>query len=113
MAISIIPPEFDPALIARYDVAGPRYTSYPTVPQFSADFGEAALREAIRTSNEEPIPRPLSLYVHVPFCMSPCFYCGCNRVITHDLAQADRYLGRLYREIGLIAPLFDRDRQVR
>jgi oxygen-independent coproporphyrinogen-3 oxidase len=113
MALPIAPPEFDPALIARYDVAGPRYTSYPTAPQFKADFDEVALRAAIRASNEEPIPRPLSLYVHVPFCMSPCFYCGCNRVISRDLAQADRYLERLYREIELIAPLFDRDRPVR
>lgn len=106
-------PTFDPALIARYDSAGPRYTSYPTVPQFRADFDEAALRAVIRASNEEPIPRPLSLYVHVPFCLSPCFYCGCNRVITHDVGKADRYLERLYREIELMAPLFDRDRPVR
>jgi oxygen-independent coproporphyrinogen III oxidase len=113
MANPVPIPEFDPALIARYDVAGPRYTSYPTAPQFTADFDEAALRAAIRASNEEPIPRPLSLYVHVPFCMSPCFYCGCNRVITRDVGQADRYLERLYREIELIAPLFDRDRPVR
>ncbi|AGG87708.1 oxygen-independent coproporphyrinogen III oxidase [Rhodanobacter denitrificans] len=113
MAIPITPPEFDPALIARYDVAGPRYTSYPTAPHFKAEFDEAALRAVIRASNEEPIPRPLSVYVHVPFCMSPCFYCGCNRVITRDVTQADRYLERLYREIELIAPLFDRDRPVR
>ncbi|MGP1666676.1 MAG: oxygen-independent coproporphyrinogen III oxidase [Rhodanobacter sp.] len=113
MSQPIHAPEFDPALIARYDVAGPRYTSYPTAPQFNAGFDETALRHAIRTSNEEPIPRPLSLYVHVPFCMSPCFYCGCNRVITRDTSQADRYLERLYREIELIAPLFDRDRPVR
>ncbi len=113
MATPIDPPDFDPALIARYDMAGPRYTSYPTAPQFTAEFDETALRTVIRTSNEEPIPRPLSVYVHVPFCMSPCFYCGCNRVITRDLTQADRYLERLYREIELIAPLFDRDRPVR
>jgi len=110
---AIAVPEFDPELIARYDTAGPRYTSYPTAPQFRADFGEAQLREAIRASNEEPIPRPLSLYVHVPFCLSPCFYCGCNRVITRDMGKADRYLERLYREIELLAPLFDRDRPVR
>ena len=109
----ITAPEFDPALIARYDTNGPRYTSYPTAPQFRSDFDEAALRAAIRASNEEPIPRPLSLYVHVPFCLSPCFYCGCNRVITHDISKADRYLERLYREIELMAPLFDRDRPVR
>ncbi|MGH8157646.1 MAG: oxygen-independent coproporphyrinogen III oxidase [Rhodanobacter sp.] len=113
MAIPIAPPEFDAALIARYDMAGPRYTSYPPAPQFRAEFDELALRQAIRASNEEPIPRPLSLYVHVPFCMSPCFYCDGNRVITRDASHADRYLERLYREIELIAPLFDRDRPVR
>jgi len=113
MSHALAAPAFDPALIARYDTAGPRYTSYPTAPQFHTRFGEAALREAIRLSNEEPIPRPLSLYVHVPFCMSPCFYCGCNRVITREIAKADRYLERLYREIELTAPLFDRDRPVR
>jgi oxygen-independent coproporphyrinogen-3 oxidase len=105
--------DFDAQLIARYDVAAPRYTSYPTAPQFRADFGEPALREAIRRSNEEPIPRPLSLYVHVPFCMSPCFYCGCNRVITRDIGKADRYLEYLYHEIELLAPLIDGDRSVR
>jgi oxygen-independent coproporphyrinogen-3 oxidase len=113
MANSVAVPGFDPALLARYDVAGPRYTSYPTAPQFRADFDETALRAIIRASNEEPIPRPLSLYVHIPFCTSPCFYCGCNRIITHDRNQADRYLERLYREIELIAPLFDRDRPLR
>lgn len=109
----IHPPQLDPVLVARYDVAGPRYTSYPTAPQFRRDFDAAALRAAIAASNEEPIPRPLSLYVHVPFCLSPCFYCGCNRVITRDVSKADRYLERLYREIELMAPLFDRDRPVR
>jgi oxygen-independent coproporphyrinogen-3 oxidase len=102
--------QFDPALIARYDVAGPRYTSYPAAPQFHGGFGEAQLRAAIRASNEDPIPRRLSVYVHVPFCLSPCFYCGCTRVITRDTSKADIYLDRLYREIELIAPLFDRDR---
>ncbi|WP_049621976.1 oxygen-independent coproporphyrinogen III oxidase [Frateuria defendens] len=106
-------PEFDPALVARYDVDGPRYTSYPTAPHFHAGFDEAALCEAIRASNEEPIPRDLSLYLHVPFCASPCFYCGCNRVITRDPGKADAYLGHLCREIALTAPLFDRDRRVR
>ena len=89
-----------------------RYTSYPTAPQFNAAFGEAQLREAVQASNEEPIPRRLSLYVHVPFCFSPCFYCGCNRIITRDLGRSEGYLARLYREIALIAPAFDRDREV-
>ena len=105
--------EFDPDLIARYDGTGPRYTSYPTAPQFHGGFDEAALRAAAKASNDEPMPRALSLYVHVPFCFSPCFYCGCNRVITRDVSKADRYLEQLYREIELAAPMFDRDRPVR
>ena len=103
---------FDAGLLRRYDRPGPRYTSYPTAPQFNADFGEAALREVARASNEDPIPRPLSLYAHVPFCFSPCFYCGCNRIITRDLSRGRAYLERLEREIALMAPLFDRDREV-
>ena len=103
---------FDPELLRRYDGPGPRYTSYPTAPQFAAGFGEAQLREAALASNGDPIPRRLSLYVHVPFCLSPCFYCGCNRIITRDLSRADTYLARLYREIDLTAALFDRDREV-
>lgn len=103
---------FDAELLRRYDRPGPRYTSYPTAPQFHADFGEAQLREAVQASNEEPIPRRLSLYVHVPFCFSPCFYCGCNRIITRDLGRSEAYLARLHREAALIAPAFDRDREV-
>ena len=105
-------PRFDADLLRRYDRPGPRYTSYPTAPQFHAGFGEDQLRAAAAASNGDPIPRRLSLYVHVPFCMSPCFYCGCNRIITRDLARGETYLVRLYREIALAAELFDRDREV-
>lgn len=103
---------FDADLIARYDVSGPRYTSYPAAPQFQSEFGETQWRAAARASNTDPIPRRLSLYLHVPFCLSPCFYCGCNRVITRDKSKAAAYLLRLYREIELAAPHFDRDRPV-
>ena len=103
---------FDSDLLRRYDRPGPRYTSYPTAPQFSSSFTEVQLREAVIASNGDPIPRRLSLYVHVPFCMSPCFYCGCNRIITRDLSRSGPYLARLYREIDLTAALFDRDREV-
>lgn len=103
---------FDAELLRRYDRPGPRYTSYPTAPQFDCGFGEAQLHAAIAASNGDPIPRRLSLYVHVPFCMSPCFYCGCNRIITRDLTRGETYLVRLYREIALTAALFDRDREV-
>ncbi len=104
-------PPFDLELLRRYDRPGPRYTSYPTAPHFGAGFGEEGLREAARRSNADPIPRPLSLYAHVPFCFSPCFYCGCNRVITRDRSRGATYLARLVREIALVAPLFDRDRE--
>ncbi len=103
---------FDPELLRRYDKPGPRYTSYPTAPQFSSQFQENELREVAAITNGDPIPRPLSLYVHVPFCTSPCFYCGCNRIITREKVRGDAYLTRLYREVAMMAPLFDRDRDV-
>jgi len=105
-------PPLDAGLLRRYDRPGPRYTSYPTAPHFSPDFDERALRGAVIESNGDPIPRLLSLYVHVPYCFSPCFYCGCNRIITRDKAQASTYLARLYREIAMTAAMFDRDREV-
>jgi oxygen-independent coproporphyrinogen-3 oxidase len=105
-------PRFDAELLARHDRPGPRYTSYPTAPQFSTAFGPAELRAAIARSNEEPLPRALSLYVHVPFCTSPCFYCGCNRVVTRDRTRGPAYRRRLEREIDALAPLFDADREV-
>lgn len=102
----------DKDLLRRYDVAGPRYTSYPTAPHFHEGFGEAELKQVIERSNQALIPAQLSLYVHVPFCLSPCFYCGCNRIITRDAARGVRYLADLRQEVGMIAPLFDRDREV-
>src|SRR5690606_40374676 len=104
--------KFDAGLLRRYDVNGPRYTSYPTAVQFSPDFGVPEYRAAAAKSNDDPIPRPLSLYVHIPFCTSPCFYCACTRIITRDPLKARVYLNRLYREIELQAQLFDRDRVV-
>ena len=103
---------FDPDLLRRYDTPGPRYTSYPTAPQFSPGFDESDLRAMAATSNGDPIPRPLSLYLHIPFCTSPCFYCGCNRIITRDTARGAAYLTRLYREVAMASALFDRDRDV-
>ena len=109
--MAAIPP-FDADLLRRYDRPGPRYTSYPTAPQFKPGFGPAEFAKAARLSNDDPIPRRLSLYAHVPFCFSPCFYCGCNRIITRDLARAETYLSRLVREVAMLGPLFDRDREV-
>ncbi|HVN46853.1 MAG TPA: oxygen-independent coproporphyrinogen III oxidase [Steroidobacteraceae bacterium] len=105
-------PLIDAELLKRYDRPGPRYTSYPAAPQFTTGFGVADLREHAARSNRQGGLRPLSLYVHVPFCFSPCFYCGCNRFITRDTAKGERYLEHLLHEIALTAPLFDREREV-
>lgn len=104
---------FDRDLVRRYDVKGPRYTSYPTALQFKESFGAADYRRAVEHSNEDPIPRPLSLYLHIPFCASPCFYCGCTKVITRDRERAVRYLRSLETEIELVSALVAEDRLVK
>lgn len=103
---------FDADLLRRHDRAGPPCTSYPTTAQFRAAFDEHALRAAIRAGNEDPIPRRLSLNVHVPLCAAPSVDEGWTRVATRDNAYIDAYLIRLQREIEMLAPLFDRDREV-
>jgi len=103
---------FDPQLIRRYDTSGPRYTSYPTAVQFHDGFGEREYRRQAALSNEADPPRPLSLYVHLPFCDTVCFYCACNKVITRNRRRAGPYLDRVLREIGLQAALFDAHRTV-
>jgi oxygen-independent coproporphyrinogen-3 oxidase len=103
---------FDPELIRRYDTSGPRYTSYPTAVQFHEGFDEAAYQETARRTNQDPIPKPLSLYFHLPFCDTVCYYCACNKVVTKHRERAAPYLSRLHREIALQGALFDRDRTV-
>ncbi|MEP7242057.1 MAG: oxygen-independent coproporphyrinogen III oxidase [Gammaproteobacteria bacterium] len=103
---------FDADLIRRCDCAGPRYTSYPTAVQFTDQFGEESYRQVAQASNARSGANPLSIYVHIPFCSSPCFYCGCNRVITRDRSRSSAYLSRLGREIEMQAELFDRGRKV-
>ena len=92
---------WDTDLIRRYDCAGPRYTSYPTAVQFNNQIGSFDLLSALRGSRKAM--RPLSLYVHVPFCANICYYCACNKVITKDRGRAQPYLESLAREIKQIA----------
>lgn len=121
---------FDPALLRRYDKSGPRYTSYPTAVQFHAGFGdriepraadqgrsgrgfgESEYRAQAQTSNRAAPRRPLSLYFHIPFCDTVCFYCGCNKIVTKHRERASPYLARLHREIEMQAALFDSERVV-
>ncbi|MDH3513692.1 MAG: oxygen-independent coproporphyrinogen III oxidase [Gammaproteobacteria bacterium] len=104
---------FDAELLRRYDKSGPRYTSYPTAVQFHPGFTETDYREQAGHSNKKsPTLRPLSLYFHLPFCDTVCFYCACNKVVTKDRKRAAPYLERLHREIAMQAELFDRSRTV-
>ncbi|WP_049630322.1 oxygen-independent coproporphyrinogen III oxidase [Cellvibrio sp. pealriver] len=104
------PLEWDSLLIHRYDLAGPRYTSYPTAPQFREAFSQSALFRAIVRSNLAH--RPLSLYFHIPFCESLCYYCGCNKVVTHNKSRALPYIQRMIQELSLYADLFEPGKQV-
>jgi len=101
---------FDADLIARYDGRGPRYTSYPSAPRFTNDFKVADYRDIAQTSNASG--RPLSIYVHVPFCQALCYYCGCNKIVTRNQQRIAGYLANLHREIELHGQLFSRSRLV-
>ncbi|MBI1731996.1 MAG: oxygen-independent coproporphyrinogen III oxidase, partial [Gammaproteobacteria bacterium] len=104
--------QFDGDLLRRYDVTGPRYTSYPTAPHFNAEFDADAYRLHVWESNGDPIPAPLSIYVHIPFCATVCFYCACTKVVTANRRRATPYLRDLFLEIEMQAGLFDTDRVV-
>lgn len=110
MALFQQPLVWNPQLIQRYDLAGPRYTSYPTAPQFRDHFSERNLLNAIDRSNLAK--RPLSLYFHIPFCESLCYYCGCNKIVTHNKQRALPYLQRMIQELAIYADLFDKSKTV-
>ncbi len=100
---------FDEALIKRYDVAGPRYTSYPTAVQFHTGLDAAAYRQVLATRDSN---RPLSLYFHLPFCDTVCFYCACNKVVTKRREKAAPYLQRVHHEMQLVAAQLAGSRRV-
>ncbi|MGN8273752.1 oxygen-independent coproporphyrinogen III oxidase [Pseudomonas sp. SMN5] len=103
---------FDRALVEKYDRPGPRYTSYPTAPQFHQAFAMDEYRQAAQRSNQASVPKPLAVYIHIPFCQSLCYYCACNKIITRKTHRAAEYLSYLKREIVLQAALFDRSRKL-
>ncbi|MGI9201211.1 MAG: oxygen-independent coproporphyrinogen III oxidase [Woeseiaceae bacterium] len=101
---------FDADLISRYDGRGPRYTSYPAAPEFNTEFKAADYCEFAAHSNQTN--RALSIYVHIPFCNSLCYYCGCNKVVTRNQNRVSSYLKNLHREIEMQADLFAPTRPV-
>jgi oxygen-independent coproporphyrinogen-3 oxidase len=107
-ALSAFPPvEFDAAIIGKLSQSGPRYTSYPTADRFHNDFGYGQLLEAVAGLRMRRSRRPLSLYIHIPFCDTICYYCGCNKIVTKDHGKAATYLGYLKQEIDMQGRLFD------
>jgi oxygen-independent coproporphyrinogen-3 oxidase len=104
--------EFSEELIRRFDKLGPRYTSYPTADKFNAGFTEADyiayLSQRNDAANSNP---PLSIYVHLPFCESLCYFCGCNKIVTKDRARTTEYLNYLAKEMALVAQHIGPDRR--
>jgi oxygen-independent coproporphyrinogen-3 oxidase len=100
----------DPVLIRRHDVSGPRYTSYPTADRFVEAFGEAELKDWLAKRNIGGISQPLSVYVHLPFCDTLCYYCACNKIITRDHSRSAKYINYLEKELALLDPLLGSQR---
>jgi oxygen-independent coproporphyrinogen-3 oxidase len=96
----------DPLLVRKYDASGPRYTSYPTADRFVDAFGEDEFRGWLGRRNIGGIVQPLSVYVHLPFCRSLCYYCGCNKVVTRDRSKSSHYIKYLGAELRLLAAQF-------
>ncbi|SOB78008.1 oxygen-independent coproporphyrinogen-3 oxidase [Marinobacter sp. LV10R510-11A] len=106
-------PEFiwDDALIKRYDLSGPRYTSYPTAVEFDQNYPVEQMVQAAARSKASN--RPLSLYTHLPFCAHLCYYCACNKVITKKRDKAMPYVERVLKEAAMQSELFGADRPVK
>ncbi len=92
---------FDPQIISRFDINGPRYTSYPTADRFVEAFGPDAYKLWLGKRNIGAISRQLSLYFHIPFCNTICYYCACNKIITKDHGRSAKYLKYLAKELAL------------
>ena len=104
--------ELSEALIRRFDISGPRYTSYPTADRFVPEFDEAAYRSHLADRAQAAAKPPLSVYVHLPFCESLCYFCACNKIITRDHGRAAEYLAYLLREMAMVAPELGSERRV-
>ncbi|HUW36715.1 MAG TPA: oxygen-independent coproporphyrinogen III oxidase [Rhodocyclaceae bacterium] len=103
---------FDPQVIRRFDVSGPRYTSYPTADRFVEAFDAEAYRLWLGRRTIGGISRPLSLYVHIPFCNTICYYCACNKIITKDHGRSAKYLKYLAKELKMQAAALEGTHEV-
>jgi oxygen-independent coproporphyrinogen-3 oxidase len=102
-----LPLAFDPALVRKYDAPGPRYTSYPTADRFHEGFGATEYVAALVQRNDRRSTQPLSLYVHLPFCNTICYYCACNKIITRNRSRSAEYVRYLEREIAIVGQLVE------
>ena len=105
------PVEIDLDLIRRFGLAGPRYTSYPTADRFGERFDGALQAEWLGRRQVGALRQPLSVYVHIPFCQTVCYYCACNKVVTRERGRSTEYVDYLLREIDLAAPHLGTDRR--
>jgi len=99
-------------MLKRYNKPGPRYTSYPTAPQFTTDFGPNAFQQEIEQTNREKETADLSLYFHLPFCDTLCYFCGCTMLITRNRDRIEEYLDYLIKEIELVGRMIKPGRKV-
>ncbi len=104
-------PVIDRELIEKYTLRGPRYTSYPTAPEWTVDVGEEEYRKHIAETNRDS-SNPLALYMHIPFCAERCYYCACNVIITPHKQVSDNYVQYLKREMDMVARDINPERQV-
>ena len=95
----------------RYNTSGPRYTSYPTAVEFNEKFTQTDYEAAAQRSNDDS-NKPISLYYHIPFCDTICFYCACNKIATKDRGKAVTYLEALFKEIEIQGKLYNKERVV-
>ncbi len=102
----------DPGLFSRYSRQGPRYTSYPTANLFGPDVDEALYRSEIARTDGRPGAPPLSLYFHIPFCDTLCYFCGCNMIVSRNRQKIGSYLDMLIAEMDILRPLLGSDREV-
>ncbi len=99
-------------IIRKYNRPGPRYTSYPTAPYFREEIGEEDYIQRIREINSEVSPPDLSLYFHIPFCDTLCYFCGCNMMVTHNSVKMEHYLHYVITEMDLLKKYMQKDRRV-